>query len=110
LPVRKDDFDMPAYPKPILLIASSVLMLLTAIPLILWCISLINGAALDSYFTYAGVVCFAAAILYAYSIVVAIVGLVFARRPHNYRWCRGMAYIQLAVIVLFIVPLAVIPL
>lgn len=46
-------------------------MLLTAIPLILWCISLINGATLDSYFTYAVVGCFAAAILYTYSMVVA---------------------------------------
>jgi len=96
---------MPAYQKPVLLIASSILMLLTAIPLILWCLNLINIAALDLDFTYAGVGCFAAAVLYAYSMVVAIAGLVFARRPYNHRWCRGLAYVQLTVGVLLMVPL-----
>ena len=95
---------MPADRKPVLLIIASILMLLTAIPMTLWCLSLINSAALD--YTYAGAGCFVAAFLYNYSMVVAIAGLVFARRPYYHRWCRWLAFIQLAVGVLLIVPLS----
>ena len=79
-------------------------MILTAIPMIWWCLNLINSAAMD--YTYAGAGCFAAAVLYTYSMVVAIAGLVFARRPYYHRWCRWLAFIQLVVGVLLIVPLS----
>jgi hypothetical protein len=44
--------------KRALLHISSVLMLLIAMPMFLWCLQLIDNAALD--YTYAGAGCFAA--------------------------------------------------
>lgn len=88
-----------------LLRISSVLMLLAALPMLLWCLSLINNAALDNTFTYAGVGCFAAGIAYIFSMVTAIAGLVFAGRHHRYRWCRVLGYIQLASGMLLFIPL-----
>ena len=87
-------------PKRILLRISSVLMLLAALPMLLWCLNLIDNAALD--YTYAGAGCFAAGIAYIFSMVTAIAGLAFAGRLHRHRWCRALAYIQLAAGVLLI--------
>lgn len=94
---------MNSKPKRILLRISSVLMLLAALPMLLWCLNLIDNAALD--YTYAGAGCFAAGIVYIFSMVTAIAGLAFAGRHHRYRWCRTLAYIQLAAGVLLFVPL-----
>jgi hypothetical protein len=66
-------------PKRILLRISSVLMLLAALPMFLWCLQLIDNSALD--YAYAGVGCFTAGTAYIFSIVTAIAGLVFAVRP-----------------------------
>jgi predicted membrane channel-forming protein YqfA (hemolysin III family) len=66
-------------------------------------LNLIDNAALD--YTYAGAGCFAAGIMYIFSMVTAIAGLAFAGRHHRYRWCRTLAYIQLAAGVLLFVPL-----
>lgn len=98
---------MSADKKPALLIISSVIMLLTAIPLLLWCLNLINSASVDMSpgYTYAGAGCFAAAIVYAFSMVTAMAGLAFAGRPYRHRWCRMLAYIQLATGVILIFPL-----
>jgi hypothetical protein len=82
---------------------SSVLMLLAALPMMLWCWNLIDTAALD--YTYAGVGCFVAGITYIFSMVTAIAGLAFAGRFYRYRWCRTLGYIQLAAGVLLIIPL-----
>ena len=90
-------------PKRVLLRVSSLLMLLAALPMLLWCLNLIDNAALD--YTYAGAGCFAAGIAYIFSMVTAIAGLAFAGKPHRYRWCRTLAYIQLASGILLIVPL-----
>jgi len=90
-------------PKRILLRISSLLMLLAALPMFLWCLQLVDNAALD--YTYAGAGCFAAGITYIFSMVTAIAGLVFADKPYRHRWCRVLAYIQLAAGVLLIVPL-----
>ena len=89
--------------KRALLHISSVLMLLIAMPMFLWCLQLIDNAALD--YAYAGAGCFAAGITYIFSMVTAIAGLAFAGRHHRYRWCRTLAYIQLAAGVLLFVPL-----
>ena len=89
--------------KRTLLRISSVLMLLAALPMLLWCWNLIDTAALD--YTYAGVGCFAAGITYIFSMVTAIAGLAFTGRFYRYRWCRTLGYIQLAAGVLLIVPL-----
>lgn len=94
---------MNSKPKGILLRVSSTLMLLAALPMLLWCLNLINNAALG--YTYAGTGCFAAGIVYIFSMVTAIAGLAFAGRPHRHRWCRTLGYIQLAAGVLLIVPL-----
>jgi len=94
---------MNSKPKRILLRISSVLMLLAALPMLLWCLNLIDNAALD--YTYAGAGCFAAGIMYIFSMVTAIAGLAFAGRHHRYRWCRTLGIIQLAAVVLLIVPL-----
>jgi len=89
--------------KPVLLRIFSALMLLCALPMLLWCLNLINSAALD--YDYAGIGCFLAAIVYAFSMVTAIAGLTFAGKPHRHGWCRTLAYIQLAAGVLLIFPL-----
>ncbi|MGI6366195.1 MAG: hypothetical protein ACOX2G_10815 [Bacillota bacterium] len=89
--------------KSILSITSSILMLLVAFPMLLWCLNLINNASLD--YDYGGVGCFAAGIMYVFSMVTGIAGLAFASRPHRQRWCRIPAYIQLAAAVLLIFPL-----
>ncbi|MGI6704900.1 MAG: hypothetical protein ACOX6S_01095 [Clostridia bacterium] len=73
--------------------------------MLLWCWGLINTAALDNYFDYAGVGCFAAGIAYTFSMITAIAGLAFAGQPYRHRWCRTLAYIQLAAGVLLIAPL-----
>ncbi|MDD4413291.1 MAG: hypothetical protein PHR14_01865 [Oscillospiraceae bacterium] len=65
----------------------------------MWCLGLIDNAA------YAGAGCFASAIAYAFSMVTAIAGLVFAGHPYRYGWCRVLGYIQLAATVLLIFPL-----
>lgn len=83
----------------------SALMLICALPMLLWCLGLINNAATDSTFPYAGLGCFLGVLLYAFSIVTAIGGLVFARRPNRYGWCRMLAYVQLAAAVMLLVPL-----
>lgn len=94
---------MNSKPKRLLLRISSMLMLLVALPMLLWCLNLINNAALD--YTYAGAGCFAAAIVYAFSMVTAIAGLAFVGQFHRHRWCRALAYIQLAAGVLLVYPL-----
>lgn len=81
-------------------IISSALMLLAALPMLLWCLNLIDNAALD--YTYAGAGCFAAGIVYIFSMVTSIAGLAFAGRLHRHRWCRTLAYIQLTAGVLLI--------
>lgn len=82
---------------------SSGIMLAMALPMMLWCLSLIDQAALDH--TYAGAGCFALAMVYVFSMVTAIAGLVFAKRPYYYRWCRIMGYLQLAAMLILIWPM-----
>ena len=94
---------MNSKPKRALLRISSVMMLLAALPMLLWCLGLIDNAALD--YTYAGAGCFAAGIAYSFSMVTAIAGLAFAGRLHRHRWCRTLAYIQLGLGALLIIPL-----
>jgi hypothetical protein len=84
-------------------IISSALLLLAALPMLLWCLNLIDNAALD--YTYAGAGCFAAGIAYIFSMVTAIAGLAFAGQLHRHRWRRALAYIQLAAGVLLVYPL-----
>lgn len=99
---RKEDY-MNRKPKRVILRVSSLLMLLAALPMLLWCLNLIDNAALD--YTYAGAGCFAAGIAYIFSMVTAIAGLAFAGRHYRYRWCRTLSYIQLSAGILLIVPL-----
>ncbi len=71
----------------------SALMLICALPMLLWCMNLINTAALD--YDYAGLGCLIAAMVYAFSIATAIVGLIFSGQSNRYTWCRILAYIQM---------------
>jgi uncharacterized membrane protein YoaK (UPF0700 family) len=89
--------------KRVLLRVVSVLMLICVLPMLLWCLNLIDNAALD--YDYAGAGCFGAAMVYAFSMVTAMAGLAFAGRTHRYGWCRILAYIQLAVGLLLVFPL-----
>lgn len=89
--------------KRVLLVVTSILMIILAIPMAMWCLNLINSAALD--YTYAGVGCFAASVLYLFSIITAIVGLVCAKKPTGLRWCRFLGYIQLVSVIVSIIPL-----
>ncbi len=91
--------------KRILLRISSVLMLLAALPMLLWCWGHIGDVALNHTSSYAGVGYFLAGVVYVFSMVTAIAGLVFAGQCHRYRWCRILGYIQLVAGVLLIVPL-----
>jgi len=86
--------------KPMFLRISSALMLLAALPMLLWCLNLIDNAALD--YTYAGAGCLAAGIAYIFSMVTVIAGLAFAVRHRRHRWCRTLGYIQLAAGVLLV--------
>jgi hypothetical protein len=81
----------------------AILMLLVALPMLLWCLNLIGNASLD--YDYAGAGCFWAAMVYAFSMVTGMAGIAFAGRPYRHRWCRTLAYIQLAAGVLLIFPL-----
>lgn len=94
---------MTSKTKQILLRIMSSLMLIIALPMLLWCLNLINNAALD--YDYAGLGCFVAGMAYVFSMVTAIAGLTFASRPNRYYWCRILAYIQLAAGILLISPL-----
>jgi hypothetical protein len=88
--------------KGVFLRISSALMLLCALPMLLWCMHLIGNASLD--YDYAGVGCFGMALVYAFSMVTSIAGLAFAGQPYRYGWCRVLAYIQLTAGVLLIFP------
>ncbi|HZK02551.1 MAG TPA: hypothetical protein VFC96_06800 [Anaerovoracaceae bacterium] len=79
---------------------NALLMFLCAPPMLLWCLNLIDNAAMD--YDFAGVGCFAAALVYTFSMVTAIAGLSFAGQPYRYGWCRTLAYIQLIASILLI--------
>ena len=102
-PIARKENCMNSKPKLVLIKISSILMLLVAMPMFLWCLQLIDNAALD--YTYAGAGCFAAGIAYVFSMITVITGLAFAGRLHRHCWCRMLGYIQLAAVVLLIVPL-----
>ena len=70
---------------------------------LLWCLQLIDNAALDYY--YAGAGCFAAGIVYVFSMVTAVAGLAFTGKPYRHLWCRVLGLIQLAAGVILIIPL-----
>ncbi|NLL46609.1 MAG: hypothetical protein GX250_07360 [Clostridiales bacterium] len=96
---------MNSKPKRIILRISSVLMLLAALPLMLWCWYFFDVSAIDRDLPYASVGCFAAGIVYVFSMVTAIAGLVFAGKPYRYRWCRTFGYIQLVAGLILIIPM-----
>lgn len=81
----------------------SMIMLICSLPMMWWCLNLIDNAALE--YTYGGAGCFAAAMLYIFSIVTAIAGLRCARKSCKYSWCRTFGYIQLIAGVLLLLPL-----
>lgn len=89
--------------KSALLRLISFMMFIFALPMMVWCLGLINAAALD--YPFAGVGCFGSALLYVYSMVTAITGISFAKKQHYYKWCRTLAYIQLIIGTLLIIPL-----
>lgn len=95
----EQDYKRPesgAQKSSLLFVISSVLMLLSALPMTMWCLSLIDTAALDRAFVYAGLGCFIAAIIYVFSLVTAIAGLTLPKRAHYLRWRRIPAQVQLA--------------
>ena len=89
--------------KRILVHISSLLMVVCALPMMLWCLNLINNAALD--YDYAGAGCFGAAMVYVFSMVTGIAGLSFSKKTYRYGWCRALAYIQTAAGIVLIIPL-----
>lgn len=89
--------------KTILVQISSLLMLVCALPMMLWCLNLINNAALD--YEYGGAGCFGAAMVYVFSMVTGIAGLSFSKKTYRYGWCRALAYIQTAAGIVLIIPL-----
>lgn len=93
--------------KPLLLIISSILMLICAVPSALWCLTLIDGASVSraSGYTYAGAGCFAMMFVYTFSMITAIAGLTFAKTPYRWHWCRAMALIQLVAGIILIIPM-----
>ncbi|MFV9473034.1 hypothetical protein ACM5Q9_01225 [Advenella sp. RU8] len=89
-------------PGHILLRLSSLLMLFFALPMVWWCLSLINNAALA--YDNAGIGSFGAAMLYVFSMLTAMAGMKWRWQSAGYCWCRMLAYVQLAV-ALVLVPL-----
>lgn len=102
IPAGKEEF-MKNKTKKVLLLISSILMLLAALPMILWCLKLIRSTSLNNDYSAFGL--FVAGIVYVFSMITAIAGLVFAGKPHRYLWCRVLGYIQLIAGVLLIVPI-----
>jgi hypothetical protein len=90
-------------PQKVLLSVSSILMLLAALPMVMWCLELIRSASMNNDYSTLGL--FVAGIVYVFSMITAIAGLVFAKKPHRYLWCRVLGYIQLIAGVLLIVPI-----
>ena len=93
--------------KSLLLVISSALMLIIAIPMVMWCFTLIDSASVDRTpgYTYAGVGCFAAAMVYTLSMATAIGGLSFAGKPYRLHLCRPWAFVQLVAGVILFIPL-----
>lgn len=77
-----------------LYIISSIIMLFIAIPMLLWCLFLINNASLD--YDYAGLGCFIVAIIYIFSIITAICGIVFRNNTNFYFLCQTLGLLQLS--------------
>ncbi len=90
----------------------SALMLICALPMCLLCFSLMFTAQTNYHdgvaspepvnAAFGGL---AMAVVYVFTLVTAISGLVFAAKPHRYGWCRTMAYLQLGAGLLLIFPL-----
>lgn len=76
-----------------LLRITSAIMLICVVPMLMWCIDLIYITINDNDYSALG--CFVAAIVYAFSIITALTGLILAGKPHRYIWCRIPAYMQL---------------
>lgn len=93
--------------KPLLLVISSALMLVIAIPMLMWCFTLIDGASVDITpgYTYAGVGCFIAGIVYTFSMLTAIAGLSLMKKPYCWYLCRPLAFAQLIVGVILFIPM-----
>ncbi|WP_025435326.1 hypothetical protein [Peptoclostridium acidaminophilum] len=91
--------------KKVILLVASLLMMLSAPFMLLRCLDIINFASAD--YKYAGLGCFWAAMTYAFSMVTAIAGLVFAKQSYRHHWCRVLAYMQLAAGIILVFPLNV---
>ena len=90
-------------PQKVLLSVSSILMLLAAMPMMMWCLELIRTTTLNNDYSAFGLSI--TGIVYVFSMITAIAGLVFVKKPHRYLWCRVLGYIQLIAGVLLIVPI-----
>jgi hypothetical protein len=80
-------------------------MFVCALPMMLRCLNLINNAALNFDYEYAGAGCFGAAMVYVFSMVTGIAGLSFSNKTYRYGWCRVLAYIQTVAGIVLIIPL-----
>ncbi|HBT19401.1 MAG TPA: hypothetical protein DEA52_05030 [Clostridiaceae bacterium] len=80
-----------------LLFIASWIMLISALPMMVWCLDLVNTASVDKDYTYAGVGVFAASILYVFSMVTAIAGLSFHNQGYRLKWCIYMGGFQLGI-------------
>lgn len=93
--------------KPLLLVISSSLMLIIAIPMMMWCFTIIDSASVDITpgYSYAGVGCFIAGIAYTFSMLTAIAGLSLAKKPYRWYLCRPLAFAQLVVGIILFIPM-----
>lgn len=102
IPAGKEGF-MKSKPQKALLMVSSILMLLATMPMMMWCLELIRTTTLNNDYSAFGLSI--TGIVYVFSMITAIAGLVFVKKPHRYLWCRVLGYIQLIAGVLLIVPI-----
>ena len=77
------------------LIAASAVILLMAVPMALWCLSLVNQAAVDTEYRNAGIGCVMAVVIYLLSIPLGIAGLIGVKKG-NRKAARILALILLA--------------
>ena len=88
--------------KNIKLIISSSIMLLIALPMMLFTFNMIYQASpydipVD-YMVSLGLIL--GANIYIFSMIVAIAGLSFANKPYRYKWCRNLSFFLMFIILL----------
>jgi hypothetical protein len=88
-----------------LLITSCIIMLVSALPLMLWTFTMIYStspydAPGDDL---ASLGCFFGAATYLWSVLPAVFGLAYSKKPHRYKCCRALGWITVTLLLACVV-------